>query len=380
LGVSVRITILGAGNSACFSALSILAAFQKIKNTHESLELELIHDPDINPTPVGQATLIDQPHLLWKVLGVNWYNNKVHATPKTGILYENFGKKNKHIFHDFPMNCLALHLCPKELQDYVLSSNLFDVVERKILSYEDIDSDYIIDCSGTPSDLSNYTIFDHPINTTLVCRPTKPLDPVLYTKHVATPDGWAFVIPTAPGSPAQAGSIGYNYNRNITTYEEAVDNLHSLFDVTVTTKIEFNNYFANKCIIDKRVMLNGNKLFFFEPMESNSIYIHQAAINYYLDFMFNNAEEEVIQTCLATQVYRSHMFLLWHYMSGSIYNTKFWEFAEKVTIDDPIFFEFLDNAANKNWLELLNETGSEHKHYASWGLSSFKCWHEGVNY
>lgn len=375
----MKITILGAGNAGCFSALTILSLFPKLKNAHGPLELELIHDPDTNPTPVGQATLFDQPNLLWKVLGVNWYNNKIHATSKTGILYENFGKKNKHIFHDFPLNFLAVHLCPKELQDCVLSSNLFNVTERKVSSYDSVDSDYIIDCTGTPSDFSNYTVFDHPVNTTLVCKPSVPLEDVPYTKHVATPDGWAFVIPTAPGSPAQAGSIGYNYNRDITSYQEAVDNLHSLFDVTVTTKIEFNNYFANKCIIDKRVMLNGNKLFFFEPMESNSIHIHQCAINCYLDFMFNNIEEEPIQTFLTKQVYRTRMFLLWHYMSGSIYDTEFWKHAEKFTIDDPIFFEFLDNAVNKNWLELINEEGSEHKQYACWNPHSFKRWHEGIN-
>lgn len=376
----MKITIIGAGNSACFSALSILAAFQQVKHRYKSLELELVHDPDIKPTPVGQATLVDQPNLLWRVLGINWFNNKIHATPKTGILYENFGKKNKHIFHDFPMNSLALHLCPKELQDYVLSSNLFKVTERKASSYNDIDSDYVIDCSGTPSDLSNYTVFDHPINTTLVCKPNCTLENVLYTKHIATPDGWSFVIPTAPQSPAQAGAIGYNYNRNITTYEEAVTNLHNMFDVTLTAKIEFNNYFANKCIIDKRVLLNGNKLFFFEPLESNSIQVHHNAINYYLDFIFNDVKEDIVQKCLADKVHQTRMFLLWHYINGSSYKTKFWDYAEKFTIEDPTFFEFLEHAAHKNWLELLNEKNNIRSTYGSWGLASFKRWYDGVTY
>jgi len=66
-------------------------------------------------------------------------------------------------------------------------------------------------------------------------------------------------------------------------------------------------------------------------------------------------------------------------MSGSTYDTKFWKHAEEITIDDPVFYEFLEEAASKTWFELMNNADTEFKNYAAWPLHSFKRWHEGIN-
>ena len=88
----MKITVVGAGNGGCFTAL-FLAWHLK------DAEVELIYDPNVKPERVGQATLVDPPALLWAATKFNWYNNPIHATFKSGILYEGWGKVNDKVFH-----------------------------------------------------------------------------------------------------------------------------------------------------------------------------------------------------------------------------------------------------------------------------------------
>ncbi|SVD70907.1 uncharacterized protein METZ01_LOCUS423761, partial [marine metagenome] len=121
----VKITILGGGNAGCLTALHYGHHTRKISN----IEIELIYDKNIPPEIVGQGTLIECPTLLWEALQIDWCNNPIQATPKTGILYENWGKKQEKIFHPFPFHTTALHYSPEKLQDTILKSNLFAVKE-----------------------------------------------------------------------------------------------------------------------------------------------------------------------------------------------------------------------------------------------------------
>ena len=92
----MKIAVVGAGNAGCFTALWFGWFGRK-----ENIEVELIYNPEIPVERVGQATLLNPPAILWASTGFNWYNNNIHATFKSGILYENWGKKNDKIFHEF---------------------------------------------------------------------------------------------------------------------------------------------------------------------------------------------------------------------------------------------------------------------------------------
>ena len=140
----MKITVLGRGNAGCLTALYYSYYTRNQKDIH----IELIHDPDIPPEKVGQATVLEPPGLLWKALGINWYDNPIDATPKLGILYENWGKKNHKFFHPFPLNDITLHYTPSKLQDVILESEYFNVEEKHINDYNQIDSDFIFDCRG----------------------------------------------------------------------------------------------------------------------------------------------------------------------------------------------------------------------------------------
>ena len=131
----MKITILGRGNAGCLIALH----YGYHTRNNKKISIELLYDPDISPEKVGQATQIDPPELLWKALGINWYDNPIDATPKFGILYENWGKKNDKIFHPFSFNAVGLHYNPAKLQETILKSKSFAVQEKHI------DNDYPID-------------------------------------------------------------------------------------------------------------------------------------------------------------------------------------------------------------------------------------------
>ena len=85
----MKIAVVGGGNAGCLTALH----YSFHTRFADFIEIELIHNPDILPEPVGQATTLDPPQLLWGALNFDWYHNPIHATFKSGILYEGWVRR-----------------------------------------------------------------------------------------------------------------------------------------------------------------------------------------------------------------------------------------------------------------------------------------------
>ena len=375
----MKITVVGAGTAGCFTALQC-AWTARCEN---SIEVELRYDPQIPAEPVGQGTNLDAPHLLTGALDFNWYNNKIHATPKSGILYENWGKSNDKVFHPFFSDLMAMHYCPKEVQNLILKSNKFKVIEQDVSSLDDIDSDYIFDCRGKPENFEDYDTLINPINAVVLGKPKWNVSESLWSRHVATPDGWTFVIPNAESSPSHDYCVGYCYNKNITSREEAENNFTTMFDVDIKKHLEFSNYVAKNPVIDDRVILSGNRLFFLEPLESTATQAFQQwaqmALNtiVYKKFTLNEAAEQIRE-------YIQHLqnFVLWHYKFGSKYNTPFWEYASSLVSSDPLFERFVEGASYYGYDDVKPQnyggrTPSD-LGYAQWNLYSFRNWYDGM--
>jgi len=365
----MKITVVGAGNAGCFTALHA-SWFSKFEG--KDVEVELIYNPEDQPERVGQATTLDAPHILWAACGFDWYHNNIHATFKTGILYENWGKKNSEIFHNFPADRMAMHYCPWEMQKAVLNSGHFKVTEG-IVDPKDVDADYVFDCRGTPKDFRDYHILNHPINAAILAKPNWNTAKSFWSRHVATPDGWTFVIPTHESSPSNAYCIGYCYNSSITTKEEAEKNFQQMFDVEITKHVNFQNYVAKNPIIDDRIFLNGNRLFFLEPLESSSTqtYLTWSSSIYYA-LVGNSSIQEALRN-FRMYIKEVHNFVLWHYQYGSKYSTPFWDYAKSISINDDEFNNMVEIAKKANEFTCWNG-GS----YGQWGAYSFKNWSDGM--
>ena len=374
----MKVSVVGGGNAGVFSALYLAYFTRNI----ETLDVELIYNPSIPPERVGQATVLQPPQLLWAALGFNWYNNPIHATFKSGILYEGWGKINDKIFHPFPGHHMAMHYCPWEMQRYVLDSGLFKVIEGDI-DPKDVDADYVIDCRGKPDDFSEYEELINPTNACILGSPKWNTTEALWSRHVATPDGWTFVIPTSDGSPSHDYCVGYCYNSNITKKEVAEYNFLEMFDVEVKHHVEYRNYVAKNPVIDDRIFLNGNRLYFLEPLESSATQTYMEWIRYILDAIIPK-KRTIKEGCDEVRGYinQGERFVLWHYQFGSKYDTPFWNYAKRLKVkNDPLFNQYLKTAQLYNWRDVVPDQcgglGGDLL-YAQWPSYSFHNWYEGM--
>ena len=370
-----KVSVVGGGNAGCITAL-YLSWYKK------ELEVELIYNPDVPCERVGQASVLDPPKLLWAATGFNWYNNPIHATFKSGILYEGWGQYNEKLFHGFPAHSMAMHYCPWEMQKHVLNSGHFKVTEGDV-DPKDVDVDYVFDCRGKPKDFSDYDDLINPTNAAILAKPNWDTTKAFWSSHVATPDGWTFIIPTHSESPSHDYCVGYCYNSNITSKEDAESNLSSMFDVEIKKHLKFKNYLAKNPIVDDRIFLNGNRLFFLEPLESSSVQAYVECARFFVDYIITKKESIEQAACSAKQYIRQlQNFVLWHYQFGSKYDTPFWDYATKLSFKDKTFDAMVEYCLQTSKRDILPKSyggmTSELSQYGQWPANSFKVWYEGM--
>lgn len=379
----MKIVVVGGGNAGILTALHYTHYTKDLHN----IEVELVYDPDIPSFPVGQATLIDAPHLLWHSLGYNWYSNKIKAVPKFGILYENWGKKNKKFFHPFNYTDVGLHLDTVEFQKAVLTSGYLTVKKKNIKDIETIDANVIFDCRGKGEDNKDYEEILNPINSCLVAT-SNDHDPNQYwTRHVATPDGWTFIIPNVDST-----SFGYLYNKDITSKTKATKNFAKYFGDyfkhgIISNEVNSHAYIAKDFAREKdnrTIILNGNRFAFIEPMEATSMAIYQTLARYSWDWIIDGtATHKQVNDAIRKVVFKCATFILYHYIKGSVYNTKFWKHAKEMAefgMDESNteFYNVMNTVRYNDIVDLKNSDKFVTHPYGMWPYHSFKTWDENV--
>jgi len=367
-----KIAIVGAGNAAFATALTLYDSFWGRSYIDK---ITIYYDPSIPIEIVGQGTTIKIVETLYNVLGINWYtdNNLIKATFKTGILYENWGKKTEKMFHPFPLDKMAIHFVPHLLSKVVLECGLFDVVEANIVDPEkEIDADYIFDCRGKNNrDPELYETLINPLNHVILAKIPEPDLKLIYTRAVATPNGWTFVIPNQ-----DSVNYGYLFNDKITTTKDALDNFSEMFNVIPHMDFHFENYLAKSVFQGERTILNGNRLSFLEPLEASSIGFYVEVAEKSLDYIFNNVSRELTNKTIRTEMHKIQNFILWHYQYGSKYNTPFWDHAKSLPFEpDEEFKSRVDYVKNNDFYTCRNG-GDE---YSQWPHMSFKLWFDAMN-
>jgi hypothetical protein len=378
----MNIVIIGGGNAGVWTALHYGYWTRHDKN----IEVELIHDPEIDSFPVGQGTILGAPQFLHEACGIDWYHNEIRATPKFGILYENFSKKNKNIFHDFDFQSVAMQVDPKYLQRYILNSGMFTVKEGNVTDLDMVDADVIFDCRGnTKTDDIEYVSLYCPVNSGLLATSTMHDSTQNWTRSVATPDGWTFVIPNT----TETTSYGYLYNKDITPLETAKTNFSELFgkefpNEIKTVNLPFESYLAKEPLrIDsngRKIILNGNRLSFFEPMEATAVlsYLKVAAVTFDLVIGITDyVSEDLRKARIKSFFHEIQTFILWHYTKGSVYDTPFWRDAQTKTTTifeqpDEKFQYFINLVKSMDYIDVKQSE----KNYGPWQLYSIKRWYE----
>lgn len=370
----MKITVLGKGNAGCVSALhfNYWGSF-----LNKPIEVEVIHDSKISPVPVGQATTLPLPRLLWQALGAD-VASKFSYTQKTGIMYENWGTKNKYIMHHFPFGSYSLHFNPAQFQRFVLDNLKVNFIEKdeNVVTYNEIDADYIIDCRGTPKSFKGYDTLINPLNHVLLgSLPVKAND-VSWTRTIATKDGWCFYIPLQ-----ERVSLGYNFNDKVTTMKKAENNFKELFGIDkINAHFPFKQYVAQNPVIDNRVILNGNRFFFLEPLEATAVNTYQRWCQLIWDVIVDKKWGfDVSYKHIRDYINKIQSFILYHYQHGSSYKTPFWTYAKKLakTKGDKDLQIIMDNIQNlkQPYLRSISTNDTE---YAQWETWNLKLWYDGV--
>ena len=376
----MKIVIIGGGNAGVWTALH----YGFYTRNHKDIEIELIYNPEIDPVPVGQGTLTDAPALLWFACGTDWYHNEIRATPKLGILYENFSKKNPNIFHPFWLPSTAIQADPKYLQKYILNSGWFDVKEGNVTDLDTADADVIFDCRGNnEKEHIEYETLYSPVNSVLLAISEVNDNSQNWTRSVATPDGWTFVIPNTTNTT----SYGYLYNLDITPMEMAKTNFREMFpEITgEIVNLQFESYIAKTPVrIDsngRKIILNGNRIAFLEPMESTAIGFYHAVAIFALDWIRgkDNVDAALVVANIKKMIHEIHTFTSWHYTKGSVYDTPFWRSAQVQTSamfeqPDELFQNIVDLAKITDYVDVdITFKGR----YGLWPAASIKRWYDG---
>jgi len=360
------IAIVGAGNAGCVTAMHY-----RRHGRNDIDKITIYYDPESPMEMVGQGASPLIPKLIFETFQtISWHNQAqfLKARMKCGTLFEGWGKRTKEIIRPMPLDQVSLHYIPKMLSKLILDSGLFEVVEKKITDPEkEIDSDFIFDCRGRHGrDPNLYEDLITPLNSVFLGGHNEPDITQLYTKVIATQDGWTFVVPTY-----EEQNYGYLFNKEVTPKEKAKENMAEMFGIEPHTSIDFQSYIAKDFFCGERTFLNGNRLSFLEPLEATAttFYVHVAKCAW--DHIVFGLDKKQCNQNVRNEMKKIETFILWHYQFGSKYDTPFWEYARSLPFQpDENFTEIVAASLREDF----NEVYPTLPMYAQWGPRSFKGW------
>ena len=372
-----KIAIIGTGNAGIISAIMVIYTY-RLLNLDEP-KLTMFHDSKVPTELTGQGTTLNISHAIEKIVCDEDLNNPAGITPKVGFYYRGWGKKNEKIFYKLGENSMAYHFDPPKLRQAFLDKDLVDVIEKHVTP-EDIkdDFDLIIDCRGkSVNNWDEYYDMPSPTNYCLLGRTRDGRPPEVWTEHIATPDGWTFKIPLEDGY-----SYGYLFNDKITSPEIAEKNFDEMFGMKTLHKVPFKGYLSKNYYDQKnKTLLNGNRLFFFEPLESNATPMYGIAVNEFINSVIRHGEKGALYAKKKYQILiqETYQWVMWHYMYGSKYDSEFWKYAQDQSKNYKYskHFTYLINYVRKtcNWEKFVDQYEFPDRIISEFDYTDYATWY-----
>jgi hypothetical protein len=342
-----RLAVVGVG-SAGIVTLSVLLPWLSNK-----WDVVSVYDPETPILGIGEST---NPNFIAALqTGMQFSHvedlKELDGTFKFGTKYINwrehdwvnplFGAGVAAHFNNFKLKDFAF----KRFKD--LWPKKFKVLEGKVESIENgfncanikindnIEKfDYVIDCRGFPTDYTNYHISDcSPVNTCFVYSvPPHLAELELYTEHIATEHGWTFGIPLTTRH-----TYGYLFNSDLTDDASALTEMSTMFSKKIekedVIEYKFKSYYSKK-IMDGRILLNGNRALFFEPLSASSIFCYVAIADMFAQHLSNTKKYDsfFMNTNFDGMAKSLEDMLSYLYHGGSMFDSKFWNFARHKAI------------------------------------------------
>ena len=389
-----KFAVLGRGTAGALTAA--MANYLLVRRKKFNCEIEWIFDPETPTQAVGEGTTLNVCTTLRNCLDFRHHDlHKIDGNFKTGILKNGWGTANEEFVHNFLPPITSYHFNAIKLQNYIFeelrkSSNI-KIVEEKITS-DKIDADYIVDCSGKPKEIDDRFVVpsEIPVNAVYVTQCFWDHPKFAYSLTNAAKHGWYFGIPLQ-----NRCSIGYLYNKDLNTIDEIKEDVQQVFEKynlvpsDVTNAFHFKNYYRKKTFTE-RISYNGNCSFFIEPLEATTLstvdIVAQSSINSFINTTINKLNKETFYTKFNTSITNEiesiiDMIML-HYMAGSKYKSKFWDYASengetriKNSLKNKIKFQKIlkhNFSPNFNYYDSFK---LDNLNYGSW--SSFS-WHDNI--
>lgn len=356
----MKIAVIGAGTVGVMSVLHFL----KYLN---NCEVTCIYNPEKKILGIGESSNINLPNLLWRSVKYNVFidSSELSSTVKLGVKYLNW-RKNDFISPIIPTS-YAMHF-----DNFALSEKMFNrakkiygkkfkILNKNIKELKQNNKeviilfdkgkktyDYVIDCRGYPEDYSQYHMCTSlPLNRAFVNMIPEPGN-FNYTYHYAHKNGWMFGIPLT-----HRQGWGYLFNDTITSEQEAINDINKIFKSNKKKKdirdFKFKPY-RSKQFFNNRIIQNGNRAIFYEPLEALSGVFYDNINRWLFDYISNDMDQETINILSDERAKQYENFIAWIYNQGSIYNTKFWKYANKITtnhLKNNLIWENTKNHLNK---------------------------------
>ena len=359
-----KLTVIGKGTAGCYA----------VSHFHRwtDWEIEWVFDNKIKTQAVGEGSTLDFPIDLEANTGFDINDlESIYGTLKAGIYKKGWAHGNEFT-HKFPSGSVGYHFNAVMLQEWLMkhfsNSSRVRTVEKNI-SHSDIDSDFIMDCSGKPNSYADeYHNSEYiPVNSVYVTQCFWTGVKFQYTLAIARPYGWVFGIPLL-----NRCSIGYMFNNTINTLDEVKNDVKQIFidfDLSPsdqTNSFNFGNYYR-KNNYDSRVAYNGNASFFLEPLEATSINLMNRNQRRAFDLWNGKKTEFQVNIEFLTDIAEIENVIMMHYAAGSQFTTEFWQYAQQRGKKN-----FPSLSSNPRFKAILAGEDTESASYGTWSRNSFK--------
>ena len=352
-----KIAVVGRGTAGALAAASVSRAHPEPDHV-----LHHIYDSRIPIVGVGEGSWPSLVRELQQLsqLPHETVQQRLNGTRKFGNRFEGWGRRRQDFIHYFTPQqvAYAYHLSADVMADLLRASTRALDIDARVtairkvdggaqVDFEDRESeryDLVFDARGYPRQLDPQEHIDVsfiPTNCAVIRRcppvvkapPQGPVRDPLYTRAVARPHGWVFVIPLTVHT-----SYGYVFNKELTDLDAVEADFDDLLAGEGVSEFEqravvpFPN-FVHRQIYDGAVVRVGNAAAFMEPLEATAIRLAQLQIALVLRMRFNRPAEyaqgdaPAINRYLVSDALAAGLFVGWHYCCGSRYDSAFWRYA-----------------------------------------------------
>ena len=357
-GKSLRkIAVVGRGTAGALAAASVTRL-----HPDSDHELHHIYDSRIPVIGVGEGSWPSLVRELQQLTNLphETVQQRLNGTRKYGVAFEGWGRLNRDFTHYFTPQQVsyAYHLSADLMAALLEEGTRARHVDAKVLNITRVEGgaevefeglaperyDLVFDARGFPKEIHSDRHIDIsfiPTDTAVIRRCPAIINdegdgPVLqhtYTRAVARPHGWIFVIPLTVHT-----SYGYIFNRDVTSLAEVEADFDAFLDADGVSEFEqravipFPN-FVHRQIYDGAVARIGNAAAFMEPLEATAIVSAQFQIGMVLHTRLNRSPEHlerdapVVNQFLVNNMLCYGLFVGWHYSCGSRYDSEFWRHA-----------------------------------------------------